>query len=69
MNIKTAHVNNKSPSPQVANMTLPDMTILKSQLNLEYEWLQKVSIREVHGNINITGSSHHAGMKRGRGPE
>ena len=40
------------------------MTTLKPQLNLEYEWLQKGSITEVHDKINITWSSHHADKKR-----
>ena len=42
------------------------MNLLKPQLALEYEWLQKVSITEVHNTVNITWSSHHA--DKGRGP-
>ena len=65
-NIKPAHFTNKSPPPsQVTGMTLPGMEMLKSQLALEYEWLEKVSITEVHDNVNITWSSHHADKKRG----
>ena len=40
------------------------MTTLKPQLNLEYEWLQKGSITEVHDTIIITRSSHHTDKKR-----
>ena len=66
VNIKPAHFTNKSsPPPQVTDMTLQDMGMLKPQLALEYQWLQKVSITEVHDNVNITWSSHHADKKRG----
>jgi len=47
-NIKPAHITNKSPPlPQMAGagMSLPDMEMLKPQMALEFEWLQKVSIR------------------------
>ncbi len=46
-------------------MFLPDREILKPQLALEFEWLQKVSIAEVHDSLNLTWSSHHAEKKRG----
>ncbi len=67
-NIKPAHFTNKClPPSQVtgACMFLPDREILKPQLALEFEWLQKVSIAEVHDSLNLTWSSHHAEKKRG----
>jgi len=49
-----------------AGMSLPDMEMLKPQMALEFEWLQKVStITEVHDSVNLTWSSHHADKKRG----
>ena len=67
-NIKPTHFTNKSPPPPqvtVAGLSLPDMEMMKPQLALEFEWLQKVSITEVHDSVNLTWSSHHADKKRG----
>ena len=67
-NIKPAHfTNNSPPHPKMAGagMSLLDMEILKPQMALELEWLQKVSITEVHDSVNLTWSSHHADKKRG----
>jgi len=52
-NIKPAHFTNNSPPPPKmagAGMSLLDMEILKPQMALEFEWLQKVSITEVHNS-------------------
>ena len=46
-------------------MSLPDIEMLKPQLALEYEWLQKISITQFHDPVNITWSSHYADKKRG----
>ena len=40
-------------------------TQLKSQLKLEYEWLEQVSVtQEIDGAVNVTWSAHYASKKR-----
>ena len=66
-NIKPAHFTHKSsPPPTVtgAGMSLPDMEMLKPQLALEFELLQKVSVTEVYDSVTLTRSSRHADKKR-----
>ena len=67
MNVRPVHFSEKSPSPpQVVGLSLPDTNMLKPQVALEYNWLQKVCItEEVHGSASLTWSAHHADKKRG----
>ena len=56
----------KNPSPPRADgLIVPGIDLLKPQLALEYEWLEKVCVtEEVDGAVNVTWSAHHASKKR-----
>ena len=48
-------------------MLMPTTDLLRPQLALEYEWLEKVLVtEEVDGAVNLTWSTHHASQKRSR---
>ena len=53
INIRPAHFTQKSPCPpQVSGLSLPDTDMLRSQLDLEYDWLEKVcSTDEVYTSV------------------
>lgn len=65
-NILPAHFKDKSPSPpQVTGLSLPTTNMLRPQLDLEYEWLEKVCTTEgIHGPVNLTWAAHHADKNR-----
>ena len=66
-NIRPAHFKTKNPTPpQGRGLTEPSFDLLPSQLALEYEWLEKVSVTQnVDGAVDVTWSAHHASKKRG----
>ena len=63
-NVYPAFFTTKNPSPPKGKVTYESLPSLP--LTNEYEWLQKISLtQEVHDNVNITWSAHHAEKKRG----
>lgn len=61
-NVYPAFFTIKNPSPPKGNVTYESLPNLS--LTNEYEWLHKVSLtQEVHDNVNITWSAHHAKEK------
>ena len=65
-NIRPAFFRKKNPSPPRAEgLIVLGIALLKPQLALKYEWLEKVCvIEEVDGALNVTWSVHHASKKR-----
>ena len=65
-NIRPALFRKKNPSPPRAEgLNVPVIDLLKPQLALEYEWLEKVCVaEEVDGAVNVTCSAHHSSNKR-----
>ena len=54
-NILPAFFTKKNPPPRPQNHEVkidPDISLLGSQLELEYEWLEKVSVTD--GALNVT---------------
>ena len=44
---------------------MPGIDLLRPQLTLEYNWLEKVCITEqLDGEISVTWSAHHAAKNR-----
>lgn len=66
-NIRPAHFTKKNPTPpQGQGLREPNADLLPSQLALEFEWLEKVSVtQKLDGAIDLTWSAHHAAKKRG----
>ncbi|KAJ8377453.1 hypothetical protein AAFF_G00260110 [Aldrovandia affinis] len=52
------------PSPPQSGVTHPDTSLLRPQLAMEYEWLEKVTVTD--GPVDVTWSAHHASQKRGK---
>ncbi|KAK1906058.1 Nicotinate phosphoribosyltransferase [Dissostichus eleginoides] len=66
-NIRPAFFTKKYPVPPKSNVTEnivtgPDNSLHMSQLALEYEWLEKVTVTD--GPVDVTWSAHHASKKR-----
>ncbi|KAI9540767.1 hypothetical protein NQZ68_037698 [Dissostichus eleginoides] len=66
-NIHPAFFTKKYPVPPKSNVTEnivtgPDNSLHMSQLALEYEWLEKVTVTD--GPVDVTWSAHHASKKR-----
>ena len=62
-NIDPAFFTKKKPSPPQSGATDPGPGLLRPQLALEYEWLEKVTVTD--GPVDVTWSAHHASQKRG----
>ena len=64
-NIRPAFFRKKNPfPPRAEGLIVPGIDLLKPQLTLEYEWLEKVCVTEdVDGAVNVTWSAHHASKK------
>ena len=62
-NIHPAFFTKKKPSPPQSGVTDPGPGLLRPQLALEYEWLEKVTVTD--GPVDVTWSAHHASQKRG----
>ena len=65
-NVPPAFFSRKNPEPSITNNTsLPDPSLFRSELRLEYEWLEKVHDTTDEGDSsNVTWSAHHASQKR-----
>ena len=64
-NIPPASFKSKNPTPPSGTVPVVSSDLLRPQLALEYEWLDKVLVtEEVDGAINLTWSAHHASQKR-----
>ncbi|KAJ8406107.1 hypothetical protein AAFF_G00309950 [Aldrovandia affinis] len=57
-------LHQKKPSPPQSGVTHPDTSLLRPQLAMEYEWLEKVTVTD--GPVDVTWSAHHASQKRGK---
>eukprot|EP00745_Piridium_sociabile_P026562 TRINITY_DN4240_c0_g2_i9.p1 TRINITY_DN4240_c0_g2~~TRINITY_DN4240_c0_g2_i9.p1 ORF type:complete len:1084 (-),score=281.98 TRINITY_DN4240_c0_g2_i9:490-3741(-) len=63
-NIHPAFFTKKKPSPPQSSIPDPGTSLLRSQLKLEFEWLEKVTVTD--GPVDVTWSAHHASQKRGQ---
>ena len=64
-NIPPASFKSKKPTPPSGTVPMPTTDLLRPQLALEYEWLEKIFVtEEVDGAVNLTWSAHHASQKR-----
>jgi len=63
-NVRPAFFTKKKPSPPQSGVTHPDTSLLRPQLAMEYEWLEKVTVTD--GPVDVTWSAHHASQKRGK---
>ena len=64
-NIPPASSKSKKPTLPSGTVLMPTTDLLRPQLALEYEWLEKVLVtEEVDGTVNLTWSAHHASQKR-----
>ena len=64
-NVWPAFFNKKKPSPPKESVVLVDTSsLLKPQLAMEYEWLDKVTLTD--GPVDVTWSAHHASQRRGK---
>ena len=63
INIYPAFFNKRKPSLPQSGVTDPDTSLLRPQLALEYEWLEKVTVTD--RPVDLTWSAHHASQKRG----
>lgn len=65
-NIRPAFFAKKNPSPPQGSVTVPDASLMRPQLALEYQWLEKVGdTGNTDGAENVTWAAHHASKKRG----
>lgn len=64
-NVRPAFFTKKKPSPPKEKTILEDpISLLQPQLEMEYEWLDKVTLTQ--GPVDITWSAHHASKERGK---
>ena len=64
-NIRPAFLAKKNPSPPQGGVTVPDASLIRPQMALEYQWLMKVGdTDETDGTENVTWAAHHASKKR-----
>ena len=64
-NIPPASFKSKKPTSLSGTVLMPTTDLLRPQLAVEYEWLEKVLVtEEVDGAVNLTWSTHHASQKR-----
>ena len=63
INVRPAFFTKKKPSLPQSGVTHPYTSLLRSQLAMEYEWLEKVTVTD--GPVDVTWSAHHASQKRG----
>ena len=64
-NISPAFFAKTKPFPPQGGITIPDASLLRLQLALEYEWLEKVDdTDETDWTENVTWAAHHASKKR-----
>jgi len=54
----------KKPSPSPSDLTYLDTILLRPQLAMEYDWLEKVTVPA--RPLEVTWSAHHASQKRGK---
>ncbi|KAK3861204.1 hypothetical protein Pcinc_032795 [Petrolisthes cinctipes] len=52
----------KKPSPTQSGVTHPDTSLLRPQLSMEYDWLEKITVTD--GPVDVTWSAHQASQKR-----
>ena len=64
-NVCPAFFTKKKPSPPKESVVLVDtISLLKPQLEMEYEWLDKVTLTD--GPVDVTWSAHHASQRIGK---
>lgn len=63
-NVRLTFFTKKKPSPPQSGVTQPETSLLRPQLAMEHEWLEKVTVTD--GPVDVTWSAHHASQKRGK---
>ena len=64
-NITPTYLKNNQTQTRVDEVSLPDPSLFQRNIQIEYEWLEKVQdITELDEESNMTWSVHHASQKR-----